>query len=101
MRLEYVNPQSFIGINELHERLALGRLRMNVPDQETLCQCSGNGSERFDNEIHIVKIMSVLYMVLSDQMSLYGKPACKGEFVNIMKPELLLDSEHSHRIGRS
>ncbi len=88
-RSEQINPKGALPVDELNQRLALGHVRMNVIQYKFVGECSGDGVETFNDEVHIVQCARVDGAAMRAQTRFNGETTCEGAAAKAIRQKLL------------
>lgn len=88
-RSEQINAKGVFPVDYLKQRLALGRVGMNVIQQKHIGERSGDRLETFNDEVHIVQCAQVDGATIRVQMRFYSETTCEGAATKAIRQKLL------------
>jgi hypothetical protein len=90
-RFEQINADGALLIDELKQRLAFWSVWMNVIEQESIGERSGDCAKAIDDQIHIVHGASAKGATMGAQLHGHGDTASQGEGAKATRQQLLND----------
>ena len=88
-RSEQINAKGALSVDYLEERLALGCVWMNVIEDESIGERSGDCVETFNDEVHIVQCAPMDEATMRAQTRLYHETTCECAASKIIRQKLL------------
>lgn len=87
-RSEQINAKGAFLVDYLKQRLALGRVWMNVIQQKPIGERSGDCVEAVNNEVHIVQTAPVNGATTRVQMRFYSETTCEDATTKALRQKL-------------
>jgi hypothetical protein len=98
-RPEQINPEGVLAVDKLKQRLAFGRVRVNVIQQKSIGECSGNRLEIRDDEIEVIQCAPVEGTIKDTQLRCHGETTREGAGMKATRQKLFHYMRGALRIG--